>query len=269
MKQLKIYAMLFTLTFLMFGCENTYENLVGERGANVTAVISNLKPAIFNEDLANSFISFTVSLPEGEVVDAAEVEVSLGDKSAILTSLATFPATVTIKAIDAINALGVDANTVTTSSVFYISVLTEKNGQKTRSKTSSLKVPVVCAFDPTLAVGSYDVVSADWEVQGDVTLVADANDPYKIRIKGLQAVDGLTGSGLDVIVDIDPGTFAVTGGTTLMAADLSEWDLAYTNYSYKLKSGSYNSCEGSFVLNFDIFVDQGAFGTFKFTFTKK
>lgn len=268
MKKIKVLAILFTFSIIMGACDSTYETLVGERGENVMPVITDINPAIFNEDLANSSIAFTVSLPEGELVDAAAVEITLDDKTVVFETISTFPASITINAVDAINALGVNIDNVTTSSVFFVYVTTEKNGRKTRSKTASLKVPVVCAFDAALAFGSYHEVSGGWQVEGDVTLVADPADPYTIHIQGMQAVEGLTGNGNEVVISIDPSNFAVTGGATVLADDLSEWELSYTNYTFELLSGVYNSCDGSYVLVFDIYVDQGGWGSYSFTFTR-
>lgn len=270
MKYLKIITVLLLPCFLLFmGCEDTNDDLVQERGENVMAVISDLSPANFNEDVANSYISFTVSLPDGESVDAATVEVVLDSLTADLQSITSFPATVTVNAADAVAALGVSIDDITTSSVFYVYVTTEVDGRVTRSKTASLTVPVVCAFDENLTAGSYHEYSSGWAVEGDVTLTADENDPYTITISGLQAVDGLTGNGNDYVITIDPGTFAVTGeGTVIMAADLSEWGYTYTNYAYTLTSGSYDSCEGTYELEFKITVDQGSFGSYSFTFSR-
>lgn len=267
MKKFKILAILFTFALFFGGCDQTYETLVGERGENVMAVISAVDPGTFNEDLANSYVAFTVTLPEGEAVKTA-VEITLDDKTAVLQELTSFPAEVEIKAVDAINALGVNIDDVNTSSVFYVYVTTEKNGRKTRSKTASLKVPVVCAFDPALSVGSYHEVSAGWAVEGDVTFVADPTDPYTIHIQGMQAVEGLTGNGNEVVISINPGNFSISGEPTVLADDLSEWDYPYTNYTFGIVSGVYNSCDGSYVIVFDIYVDQGGWGSYTFEFTR-
>jgi hypothetical protein len=131
---------------------------------------------------------------------------------------------------------------------------------------------VVCPFEAAKAIGDYDVVSLDWNASGPVTITADPEDPYTVYVDGLiENVDLLTtGNGESLTLHIDPATSAVTGDPTVLADDLSDWGLpGYTNYGYAPTSGTYYTCDGTYVIKFDLFVDQGSFGEFTFTFTRK
>ena len=61
---------------LVAGCENTNENLVGERGKSVIPIMSEPSPAFFTEDLDNSYVAFDLSLPEGATLEKAELKVA-------------------------------------------------------------------------------------------------------------------------------------------------------------------------------------------------
>ncbi|WP_298650007.1 hypothetical protein [uncultured Proteiniphilum sp.] len=264
----KIFSLL-SLFFLLLSCENTNENMVLERGENVVPIVSNFKPSNFTTDLENSYIEFTVSLPQGETIDKGIVEIKHEDKTVQLQEISTFPATVRISADDAATALGIPLDEITTESVFYLYVRTEKNGRSTVAATTSHKISVFCAYDTDLTSGSYHLVSSDWGIEGNVTFIADENDPYIVYISGIQIVDGLTtGTNNTVKLTINPDTYAITGGKTLFAENLSEWNLPYTNYSFTVANGFYSPCDGSYTINFTITVDQGSFGTNNFTFTK-
>lgn len=270
MKKINIFSSLLVIfVFLMTACENTNENLVKERGRNVVPVISNFKPSNFTTDLENSYIEFTVSLPEGETVDKGIVEIKYEDKTVKIQDITSFPSKITLAAEDAATALGLSLDEITTESVFYLYVKTEISGRSTVAKTTSHKISVFCAYDTELTTGSYHLVSTDWAVEGDVTFIADETDPYTVYIRGMQEVDGLTtGTDNTVKLTINPETYAITGGKTLFANNLSEWGLPYTGYSYTVASGSYSPCDGFYSVDFSITVDQGSFGTNNFTFTR-
>lgn len=261
---------LLSLFFLFSGCENTNEILVLERGENVVPIISDFKPANFTTDLENSILQFTVSLPKGETVEKGIVEIKHNDQTVQLKEVSSFPATVKVSAIEVAEALKISLDDITTESIFYLYVRTIKDGRATVAATTSHKVNVFCAYDTELTVGNYHLLSTDWEIEGNVKFIADETDPYIVYIEGIQQVEGLT-SGTDnkVKLTINPDTYAITGGSTIIANDLAEWGLSYTNYTYAVASGSYNPCDGLYTVNFSISVDQGGWGTNKFTFTRK
>ncbi len=262
-KQISVF---FAAALLLSACDDTNENLVGHRGEGVVPVISDVNPAFYTSDLANSFIAFSVDLQEGDEVDAAELEVSFGGVSAMVRSISSFPATISLTATEAMAALGLSTDDVEIGDSFLVYVLTTKDGVTTRSQ-AALNVLVTCEFDPDVLGGSYKMVSEDWEISGDVTVTVDASNPYQISITGITDVEGLVGNGNALILTIDQNSFKMTGAKTILAADLAPWDLSYTNYYYEPIGGLYSSCDGAFSMTFKIGVDQGSFGNYGFTFT--
>ncbi|MBD0824164.1 hypothetical protein [Aestuariibaculum marinum] len=265
MKQYKILAILFAFTLAFCGCEDTNDNLVGSRGVAIVPIISNIDPAFYTSNLEASYVEFNVDLEDGDTVDAAEVQVTFNGETAVLQDIESFPATITIPALDAIEALGISESDVEIDDFFLYHVVTTKNGVSSRS-TAALKVFVTCEFDPALASGSYHVVSEDWEVEGDVTITADPNNPFLIGIAGIYEMEGGAPNDNILYLNINPSNFNVTGEKTLLGPS-APWG-AYTNYYYTPTSGLYKSCTGTFEMSFAITVDEGSFGSYNFVFTK-
>ncbi|MDR1654143.1 MAG: hypothetical protein LBS01_10970 [Prevotellaceae bacterium] len=264
----KIFLTIAMATALILsGCKNTNEDLVQQRGAGATPVVSELSPGFFTDDFQNSKINFRVSLPEGQTVDASWIEVGFKGKKAKLKDVA-IPSNVTVSATETMSALGLTENDVHLGDAFDVTVITDVDGLVTRSLHAAISVSVACALDPALTVGSYKAESADWAFAGAVTLEADADDPNKIYINGYPQAEGLSGNGNRIELNINPNTWAVTGPAVVLADDLSEWGLPYTNYTYEPKGGSYNSCDGSYTVTFAIYVDQGSFSNNVFVFTR-
>ncbi|GHT20611.1 hypothetical protein FACS189429_8760 [Bacteroidia bacterium] len=266
---MKKYIIIIAAILFLISC-NTNENLVQERGETVGLASFEAIPAFFTEDLDNSYVAFDLeALPEGETIDKAEIEVTYGDKSAILREI-TLPATnVVITANEIIDALGINAGEVVVGDVFYLYILTTKNGKTTRS-TAAMAIPVTCEFDTALSTGTYNFESSDWEISGSVVLEADPANPYKIYINGYPEAEGLTtGNGNRIELNINPNTFNISGPKVVLAADLGEWGMAdYTNYAYAPVAGTYSSCDGTYTVVFAITVDQGSFGNNVFVFTR-
>lgn len=264
-------AMLSLALGLLGSCENTNENLVKQRGENVVPLLEFTSAPVFTTDLDASYVKFTIAFEEGDLVDKASVEVMFnGENATIIEEFSNFPANVTLKATDIIDRMGLNKNEIETSDVFNVYVLTTKDGNTTRSLAAA-NVNIVCAFDTDLTQGGYDVVSKDWEVEGSVTLVADTDNPYKIYVEGLETIDGVSGFD-EVFFEIDPESFAIVNQSAfVLSEDLAtDWgdDFAgYTNYTYEIVNGSYNSCDGSYVLLFHIYCGAGSFGNNKFVFT--
>jgi hypothetical protein len=265
MKQYKILTLLLGLAMMISGCEDTNESLVGSRGLAIVPTISDINPAFYTSDLASSYVAFTVDLEEGDNADSAEIQVTFKGKTAVVQSVESFPSTITLPALDAIEALGISESDVQIDDFFLYHVVTTNEGKSTRSR-AALKVFVTCEFDPILTEGSYHVVSDDWQVEGDVTFTADPNNPYLIAVTGLFAMEGGAPNDNVLYLNIDPSNFSVTHETTLLGPS-SPWG-AYTNYYYNPVEGLYKSCTGTFEMVFGITVDEGGFGNYKFIFTK-
>ncbi len=269
MKRKILYNSLILLfALILAGCENTNENLVQQRGVAVSPAITKVEPAFFTTDFDNSYIQFDVSLPEGEKVDASELQVNFNDKTATMQQITSYPTTIKLPIRDVMNKLGLTDNDVDVekNNEFNFQVLTSSNGVMTRSKSGTLKAMVTCEFDPAMAVGSYHVVSGSWEVEGDVTFTADPNDPYKIYVSGIYEMEGGTPNDNLLELNINPTSFEVTGPQSKLGPS-TPWG-KYTNYYYQPVQGIYRSCTGTFEIQFKITVDEGGFGNFDFTFTK-
>lgn len=265
MKQYKILAFIFSFAMIFSSCEDTNDNLVGSRGIAVVPVISDVNPAFYTTDFSDTFVKFTVALQDGDAVDRAELQVTYKGQTEVLQEITSFPATITLPAVEAFTALGLTESDVAVDDFFLYQVVTTSGDISTRS-LAALKVFVTCEFDPVLSEGSYHVVSDDWEVEGDVTLTADPDDPYKIGISGLFAMEGGAPNDNVLYLNLNPSNFAVTGEKTVLGPT-SPWG-PYTGYAYTPISGLYKSCTGSFEMTFGITVDQGGFGNMKFIFTK-
>lgn len=268
MKQTNILAFFFALTLLLGSCEDTNENLVGSRGIAVVPEISDINPAFYTSDLENSFVAFNVSLPEGETVDAAEIQVTYKGQTVVIQQINSFPVSVELQALDLINALGISESDVEIGDSFLVHVVTTSLGVSSRS-LAAMKVLVTCEFDASLTTGVYEAVSSDWAVAGDVTVTADPQDPFKLYIEGLADLDGLVSNGNKLELNIDPYSFKMTGPAVVLADDVAPWGLPYTNYTFSPVGGLYNSCDGSFEMSISISVDQGGWGPQGFTFTRK
>jgi hypothetical protein len=127
-----------------------------------------------------------------------------------------------------------------------------------------INAAAVCAYDPEMVSGSYKAVSADWAVDGPVTITVDPEDEYTIYVAGLAELDGLTEDKGPLKMVVNPLNFEVTAERTVLASIAFD----YTNIAYE-GFGLLNTCDGTYEMNFTITVDQGSFGQFPFTLTKQ
>ncbi len=267
MKRNIITGLFFLLIMVVFSCQKL-KDPAGQRNVGVVPVVSDPNPGLFINGNNNSYIEFTVSFPSGTSADKTQVNVihqgSPGE--AKVADLTTFPATVDITLGEVISALGIQASDIQNGDVIYVEVLTTKNGVTTRSYGDKA-ITVACNYDKTLAAGSYHCVSpADqWNVNGNITLTNDPIDPYTVYVAGLETIDGNVEDLGPLPMHIDPVTLKVTAVKTALVSSVS-WG-PYHNLAYE-GTGSYNSCDGSYSMSFAISVDEGAFGTFPFTFTR-
>lgn len=268
-----IYGMIAAL--LIIGCKNTNENLVQDRGVAVVPTISDPDPAYFTDNIEESYVQFDLSLPEGETIDKAEIQVTRGDTISAILEEVSIPVTgLKITAAQVIQALNI--NDYQTGDVYNLYVLTTKDGITTRS-IAAFSIPVNCYFDPSMLVGDFHYYSDpdNWDEDGFVTIVADPDDPYKVYIEqdGIMQAEGLTnGNGNSIELDINPKNFKVSGPKTVIAPDLSDWDYSFLhNYAFQPVAGSYSSCNDAYTITFDITCSEGAVfgGPFLFTFTRK
>lgn len=267
MKKIKTIGLTVTLLIFFFGCDKINDP-AGLRNAGVVPVITEINPGIFDsKDLANSYVEFKVKLDSGTHADKAVVVGSFKDnmERVNIAEISSFPATVKIVSGDVLQKLGITAAQVENGDVFTFEVLTTSDGLTTRSN-AILKISVACAYDKALATGSYHSVSpaSDWNSSGDITLTADPDDPYTIKVIGIEAIEGLNEDMGPLVMHIDPATYEVTADPSKIASDA--WGYGYIAYS---GSGVYNSCDGSYSMDFDIYLENaGAQGKYHFEFTR-
>jgi hypothetical protein len=270
MKRYKITSIIAAVAFSFCACSE-YVNPVQERGVAVVPTMSKPNPAVFDSnDLANTFVQFTVSLDDQDKSKVSEgaIQVSLNGnlERKEFSKISSFPSTVVIKLSDVASKLGIDLAKVKLGDVITIEVVTTTNGKQYRSN-DVLNAAVVCGYNPALCSGSYSSAANDWG-EGDITITVDPADEYTLYVSGLAAQEGLDEDApLKIIVD--PTTYELTA-SGVIAISTEEWGAASTYDNLTINgTGTLNTCDGTITLNTTISVDQGSFGPFAFTFTKK
>jgi hypothetical protein len=265
MKKTKISAIIITSVLLIIGCEKA-KDPAGLRDVGIIPIISDVNPGIFDsKDLKNSYVELTLKLENGKTAEKAVLEGSYNRnfERVKLAEVTSFPATVRIVSGDIIQKLGISEADVINGDVFTLEVVTTANGLTTRS-TAILRVVVSCAYDRTLTFGSYHSTSADWNSDGDITVTADPDDPYKVYVSGLEEMEGLVEDGGPLAMYINPATYVVTVPAKAISSDA--WGYGAITYS---GTGVYNSCDGSYEMHFDISLESlGSQGINTFTFTR-
>jgi len=263
MKKIKILGFIVILMMYSISCEELPDP-AGERGVGVVPAISGLNPAVFDiNDLQNSYVRFTVNLPEGTSVSKATLVASYNNNhaDAVITELTSFPAVVTILSSDAAQRLGIALADIEKGDVFGFELLITEDGRTTRS--TPLAVPVACVYSTAMSTGSFHVNGGDWGSEGDITLTADAVDPYKIYVVGLEEIEGLVEDLGPLVMYIDPVSFAVTVPRKAIASDA--WGMH--NIAYE-GTGTFSTCDGIYTMQFTISVDEGSWPTYSFLLTK-
>lgn len=177
---------LMIITLLMIACENTNETLVKQRGIAVNAILKAPVNTFRTGDFATSSVTFEVSLPKGETVDAASVQVVYNGKVAKLTDIASFPYSYSASGTKVLTALGIAEDKVKANEFFTFYVITNKNGVSTRSlATTTVKVLEYCP----LAVGASEFIGV-WEGKDG------RNEPSKIQLVAASEADKLIIKGI-------------------------------------------------------------------------
>jgi len=263
MKKIKILGFIVILMMYSISCDELPDP-AGERGVAVVPGITGLNPGVFDvNDLQNSFVRFTINLPAGTTVPEATLVVSYNNNhaDAVITELTSFPAVVTVTSADAAQKLGIAIGDIERGDVFGFELLITSNGRTTRS--TPLAVPVACVYTTAMSTGSFHSVSEDWNSEGDITITADPGNPYKLYVSGLEEMEGLVEDLGPLVMYVDPITYAVNVPRKAIASDA--W--GYHNIAYE-GSGTFSTCDGTYVMSFEISVDEGNWGANAFVFTK-
>jgi hypothetical protein len=264
MKKYNSLILIFTLILIVFGCEEI-KDPAGLRGVAVIPGISNINPATFDsKDLVNSYIQFDIDLPQGEQVDKVIIKGSYNGnfERVDIEEITTFPSTIKIFSSDVAQKLGISLDDIQNGDIFTFEFVTINSGLTTRSN-ALINVPVACAYDKNLAVGSYHAVS-DWPSEYDVTITVDPDDQYTVYVAGLGALDGIDEDNGPYVMHINPIDYSVSTETKLLASDY----YGYGGVTYS-GNGVYSSCDGSYTLYIDISVgDYGSQGVYTFILTR-
>lgn len=126
----------------------------------------------------------------------------------------------------------------------------------------SVKYTVACPLDYAKVVGSYHSISTDWVTDGTITITADATDPNKLYVSGLEVLDGLV-EDRPLVMHLNPLSYVVTADKTILVA--LPW--TYHNLAYEGK-GTYNTCTGNYEMIFDISVTEGGWAGQHFVFLR-
>ena len=265
MKEIKTLGCIIALIFLSISCEELPDP-AGKRGIAVVPSIDDIDPGIFDsKDLANSYVEFVVSVPEGDSPEKITVLGSYQDnyERVVITEATSFPATIRIHSSDAAQKLGISLSEIANGDIFVFELQTLANDLATRSN-AILRVPVACAYNVALATGNYHAIS-DWPSENDVTIAADPDDPYTILVTDLGAIDGIDEDNGPFVLHINPATYAIVAETKTLASDYYGYGaVTYSGY------GTFSSCDGSYILYIDISVGAyGSQGIYRFDVTRK
>lgn len=131
----------------------------------------------------------------------------------------------------------------------------------------SVKYTVACPLDPLMTKGDYNAASGDWGVDGPVTITADATNPNKLYVVGLETIDGNVEDGGPLVMNLNPLSYVVTVPKVVLVSVTAWSGTKYHNLAYEGK-GTYNTCTGAYDMVFNISVTEGNFGDFAFSITK-
>lgn len=268
MKTFKILTLLAAMVLTFSACETDVVDPAGLRNEGVVPSITNLNPAAFDvNDPENTFIKFDVDVTSAVSEVTYVVSYNYNEKGLLrvpVKNSTIFPAKdIVIYMREAATALGMSLDSINPGDVFTIELLTTQ-GLKTYRSNAVINAAAVCAYNPDMVSGAYQAVSADWEVDGPITITVDPEDEYTVYVSGLPELDGFTGDLDPLKMIIDPLNFKVTAVKTVLASVFAD----YTNMAYE-GFGVLNTCDGTYQMNFTITVDQGSFGTQAFTLIKQ
>lgn len=267
MKKVKIFSIIFSFILLFVSCETEVIDPAGIRGINAVTAIVDVNPAIFIDGaLETSYVEFMLESDSKTGPKKGYIVASYnGTTQKKRLKDVNIPEKVNITAKEAIDALGMSIDDVSAMDYFVFEVAIDVDGE-TYYSNGAVTVKVVCPFDPELTYGNYTAYSSpdEWDTEGDIEITVDSEDPYTVYVSGLAAIDGLVEDGGPLVMHINQYNFEVTAPKVVLAS--TAW--SYTNIAFA-GSGEYNSCTGEYVMRFSITVDQGSFGSFIYSFTRK
>ena len=289
----KYFLILVGLTvFLFSSCEDEDAIKLPEITKGAIPYFAKVEPSDQNIDVLNKGLFLTkYSIQFGEeegndLVQSATLVASYngGTPTEFPGKISSFPTEFEISTDDILNSFGITLDDINKGDQMIFGVnLLMKDGQvlpafsatgnfgysptlrATERNNIYFTVNVVCAYDPAFVTGSYNAKDDRWDIDADITIDIDPNDPYRVWVTGLAAANGLTGDKEPLEMIIDPNTFEVSVKKQAIASDVPP--TTYKDFSYE-GTGMLNTCNGTYQMNFKISVNVGSYGDFIYTFTK-
>ncbi len=261
----KLLTLIILLGLTLTGCETELDDPAGDRNLiAATPVIENLDPSIFlAADKENTYVAFDVTTGDVDATMDALIEVSYdgGMQRAQLPGF-TIPATgIEVSLADVATALGITTADMDGGKYVNIEVLT-KSGDKYFRSATSVNPLIACDYVSADYVGTPNVESSDWGVNGPVTVTLDPADAsgYTLLVVGFAELDGVVEDGGPLKLIIDPASYAITVPKVNLASSI--WS-GYKDLSYE-GTGSLNTCSREIILDVEITVDAGSYGMNRF-----
>ncbi len=298
MKNFKYFLLIIMGLILVSSCEKGKDlrmPKVVKANSAVFKVNDTLSSPFINVSNVNAYsLTFDVNMLFNHPFKKIEIMVVMDrdfSKQYLLKTITSVPTSVTITGADIVKAIPALASSadIVAGDVFYVFGNVELTdgtylpGMLSDGKIAlasdninivgilknavpDIRIAVPCAFNPAMAVGSYHAVSKDWGSDGNVTVTADPNDPYKIYVSGFETMEGLVEDKGPLPIFIKKN-YSVDIPRHVLVSSLAPWGLSYTNLAYG-GSGTFNTCDGSYSLTMQVSVDQGSFGTFHWKLTR-
>jgi hypothetical protein len=288
--KLKILALLAIGVFLLPTCQKEPNLRMPELSNGVIPLIekdASKDQNISSTDLAGFIGTIKVGLYYKDKPKSMNLMVCMNDDHAntgiVKANITSFPTAVDISVASLVDILpGLDSiNQLLPGDyfMFYVDVTLENgkivNGNDTLydaynssivnlpGSSLNVKYSVLCPLDLPLTHGDYHSVSADWNSEGDITITPDLVDPYTVYVAGLYTIEGGNEDLGPLVMHIDPVTSEVIADKTVIASDY----FGDANGAFE-GTGTYNNCDGSYQMKFEITVDAGSYGVYNFTFTR-
>jgi hypothetical protein len=266
------YIFMIFAALLITGCKNTNENLVQDRGVAVIPTMSDPVPAYFTDDIASSYVQFDLSLPQGQTVDKAEIEVDYGDQSAIVKQVSLPVTGLQVTATEVIQALNLPAGEYKTGDNFNLYVLTTKDGRTTRS-TAAFSIPVVCDLVLDDFTGTCTVTQDDWWGETPYPVVVTKISDTQLSIANLfnANADGFGDAVNPLVITINPINYTVSFAKQVLVPNSGNlwWGIpSYSNFYLANGTGKIDACNLVISFTATAAVDAGSFGNMSFVLGK-
>jgi hypothetical protein len=147
---------LITVSFVE-GCDEN-DDPAGLRGVGIVPGIEQIVSSFFDlQDIDNAFVEFSVEVVNPDEVSSIIIEVTYEGTKGQLETYTSLPATVTVTAQEAVQAVGVSISDLTLGDVFTFEIVVNaKSGTSSRSN-SILNATVACE---SMLTGEYSCVAS-------------------------------------------------------------------------------------------------------------